>query len=91
MLSQLLIHQHLGAQYLFEVCRTHHVMSFRPRCGLSPSPATGLVGMQENAFLSDFFACVGFLPLTTAAAWSAKIVIHASLQWFRSITRNIIP
>lgn len=40
-------------------------MSFRPRCSLSPSPATGLVGMQENAFLSDFFACVGFLPLTT--------------------------
>ncbi|CAM9752876.1 unnamed protein product [Ectocarpus fasciculatus] len=32
---------------------------------LSASPATGLVGMQENAFLSDFFGCVGFLPLTT--------------------------
>ncbi|CBN75492.1 hypothetical protein Esi_0111_0038 [Ectocarpus siliculosus] len=35
------------------------------RCRLSASPATGLVGMQENAFLSDFFGCVGFLPLTT--------------------------
>ncbi|CAN0350071.1 unnamed protein product [Ectocarpus sp. 12 AP-2014] len=35
------------------------------RCRLSASPATGLVGMQENAFLSDFFSCVGFLPLTT--------------------------
>ncbi|CAN0123290.1 unnamed protein product [Ectocarpus sp. 6 AP-2014] len=35
------------------------------RFGLSASPATGLVGMQENAFLSDFFGCVGFLPLTT--------------------------
>eukprot|EP00903_Cladosiphon_okamuranus_P015538 g14344.t1 len=35
------------------------------RCRLSASPATGLVGMQENAFLSDFFACVGFMPLTT--------------------------
>ncbi|CAM9574729.1 unnamed protein product [Ectocarpus fasciculatus] len=30
----------------------------------SASPATGLVGMQENAFLSDFFDGVGFLPLT---------------------------
>ncbi|CAN0107494.1 unnamed protein product [Ectocarpus sp. 6 AP-2014] len=35
------------------------------RCRFSASPATGLVGMQENAFLSDFFGCVGFLPLTT--------------------------
>ncbi|CAN0460164.1 unnamed protein product, partial [Ectocarpus sp. 8 AP-2014] len=29
------------------------------RCRLSASPATGLVGMQENAFLSDFFGCNG--------------------------------
>ncbi|CAM9167672.1 unnamed protein product, partial [Ectocarpus fasciculatus] len=35
------------------------------RFRLSASPATGLVGMQENAFLSDFFGCVGLLPLTT--------------------------
>ncbi|CAM9397705.1 unnamed protein product [Ectocarpus fasciculatus] len=35
------------------------------RCRLSASPATGLVGMPENAFLTDFFGCVGFLPLTT--------------------------
>ncbi|CAN0121203.1 unnamed protein product, partial [Ectocarpus fasciculatus] len=35
------------------------------RCRLSASPATGLVGMQENAYLSDFFGCVGCLPLTT--------------------------
>ncbi|CAM9748894.1 unnamed protein product [Scytosiphon promiscuus] len=35
------------------------------RCRLSPSPATGLVGLQENVFLSDFFGCLGFLPLAT--------------------------
>lgn len=35
------------------------------RCRLSPSPATGLVGMPENAFLSDYFGCVGFLRFTT--------------------------
>ncbi|CAN0090205.1 unnamed protein product [Ectocarpus sp. 4 AP-2014] len=35
------------------------------RFRLSASPATGLVGMQENAFLSDFFGCVGFVPLTS--------------------------
>eukprot|EP00752_Nemacystus_decipiens_P010138 g9034.t1 len=40
------------------------MLSFK-RCRLSASPATGLVGMQENSFLSNFFACVGFLPLTT--------------------------
>ncbi|CAM9651184.1 unnamed protein product, partial [Ectocarpus sp. 4 AP-2014] len=35
------------------------------RFRLSASPATGLVGMRENAFLGEFFGCVGFLPLTT--------------------------
>ncbi|CAM9409706.1 unnamed protein product [Ectocarpus sp. 12 AP-2014] len=35
------------------------------RCRLNASPATGLVGMPENALLSDFFGCIGFLPLTT--------------------------
>ncbi|CAM9278140.1 unnamed protein product, partial [Sphacelaria rigidula] len=34
------------------------------RCRLSASPATGLIGTQENAFLADYFSCVGFLPLT---------------------------
>ncbi|CAM9393289.1 unnamed protein product, partial [Hapterophycus canaliculatus] len=41
----------------------HRMLPFK-RCRLRASPATGLVGMQENAFLSDFFGCVGFLPLT---------------------------
>ncbi|CBN75408.1 hypothetical protein Esi_0093_0043 [Ectocarpus siliculosus] len=41
--------------------KTRSVTRFR----LSASPATGLVGMQENAFLNDFFGCVGLLPLTT--------------------------
>ncbi|CAB1102842.1 unnamed protein product [Ectocarpus sp. CCAP 1310/34] len=35
------------------------------RFRLSASPATGLVGMQENSFLTSFFSSVGFLPLTT--------------------------
>eukprot|EP00903_Cladosiphon_okamuranus_P015988 g14766.t1 len=43
-----------------------NILPFK-RCRLSASPATGLVGMQENNFLSDFFGCVGFLPLTTAS------------------------
>ncbi|CAM9350282.1 unnamed protein product, partial [Ectocarpus sp. 8 AP-2014] len=34
----------------------------RGRLGMSL--ATGLVGTQENAFLGDFFGCMGFLPLT---------------------------
>ncbi|CAN0062531.1 unnamed protein product [Ectocarpus sp. 12 AP-2014] len=39
--------------------------SFKSRCRLSASPATGLVGMKENGFLCDFFGCFGILPLTT--------------------------
>eukprot|EP00752_Nemacystus_decipiens_P005060 g4594.t1 len=31
----------------------------------SASPATGLVGLQENGFLCDFFASFGFMPLAT--------------------------
>ncbi|CAN0213817.1 unnamed protein product [Scytosiphon promiscuus] len=41
-----------------------HRMLPLKRCRLRASPATGLVGMQENAFLSYFFNCVGFLSLT---------------------------
>eukprot|EP00752_Nemacystus_decipiens_P004732 g4313.t1 len=35
------------------------------RCRLGASPATGMVGMQENDFLADFFRCLGMLPLAT--------------------------
>ena len=31
----------------------------------SPSPATGLIGLQENEFLGDFFDCLGFLSITS--------------------------
>lgn len=34
------------------------------RCHLSASPATGLVGMEESVFLSDYFCCFGFFPVT---------------------------
>ncbi|CAM9468849.1 unnamed protein product [Ectocarpus fasciculatus] len=44
------------------------------RLRLSASPATGLVGMQENEFLSDFFGCVGFLPLTTQSHIRGEMV-----------------
>lgn len=35
------------------------------RARLSPSPATGLVGLPENGFLDDFFGCLGFLCLAS--------------------------
>eukprot|EP00752_Nemacystus_decipiens_P005087 g4616.t1 len=35
------------------------------RVRLSASPATGLVGMEENSFLGWFFDCLGFLPLSS--------------------------
>ncbi|CAN0488545.1 unnamed protein product, partial [Ectocarpus sp. 8 AP-2014] len=44
------------------------------RFRLSASPATGLVGMQESAFLSDFFGCVGFFPLTTQSGIRESMV-----------------
>ncbi|CAM9742247.1 unnamed protein product, partial [Ectocarpus sp. 6 AP-2014] len=56
--KEVLLHSTTG------VLMTSGMLPFK-RCRLSASPATGLVGMQENAFLSDFFGCVGFLPLTT--------------------------
>ncbi|CAN0402652.1 unnamed protein product [Ectocarpus sp. 12 AP-2014] len=47
------------------VCTASKDMFCFTRFRLGASPATGLVGMQENAFLNDFFGCVGLLPLTT--------------------------
>lgn len=35
------------------------------RARLSPSPATGLVGLRENVFIGEFFSMMGFLPFTT--------------------------
>eukprot|EP00903_Cladosiphon_okamuranus_P015992 g14770.t1 len=55
--TKVLLHSTYGAVLAYGV------VSFK-RCRLSASPATGLVGMKENAFLSDFFSSVGFLPLT---------------------------
>ncbi|CAM9561018.1 unnamed protein product, partial [Ectocarpus fasciculatus] len=56
--TELLRHSSSGA---LVACGMLPLKRFR----LSASPAAGLVGMQENACLSDFFGCVGFLPLTT--------------------------
>ncbi|CAM9311543.1 unnamed protein product [Ectocarpus sp. 12 AP-2014] len=53
------------------------------RFRLSASPATGLVGMQENAFLSDFFGCVGFYPLTTQShirGAMVRMMAHSAAQ-----------
>ncbi|CAM9553176.1 unnamed protein product [Scytosiphon promiscuus] len=52
-----------------ESCETEQRQPEPPPIGwkrirLSPSPATGLVGTKENAFLGSFFSCLGFLPLT---------------------------
>ncbi|CAM9174909.1 unnamed protein product [Ectocarpus sp. 4 AP-2014] len=50
------------------------------RFRLSASPATGLVGMQENVSLSDFFGCVGFLPLTTPSHIGGEMVRMMTLS-----------
>ncbi|CAM9174759.1 unnamed protein product [Ectocarpus sp. 4 AP-2014] len=50
------------------------------RFRLSASPATGLVGMQESVFLSNFFGCVGFLPLTTPSHIRGEMVRMMTLS-----------
>lgn len=40
----------------------------------SASPATGLVGLQENAFLNDFFRSAGFMPLATQSGIRETII-----------------
>ncbi|CAN0573496.1 unnamed protein product, partial [Ectocarpus sp. 12 AP-2014] len=35
------------------------------RSRLTASPATGLVGLQEDGYLMDFFDCLGFLSLAS--------------------------
>ena len=35
------------------------------RARLSPSLATGLIGLKENVFIGEFFRTMGFLPFTT--------------------------
>ncbi|CAM9097618.1 unnamed protein product [Hapterophycus canaliculatus] len=60
----------------------HCMLPFK-RCRFRASPATGLVGMQENAFLSDFFGCVGFLTLTDESQireTMVKIMVSAAPQ-----------
>ncbi|CAN0428305.1 unnamed protein product [Pylaiella littoralis] len=48
----------------------------------SASPATGLVGLQENGFLSDFFECLGFLSLASESAVRTAIfsVMRAAVR-----------
>lgn len=58
-ISKLMVCSHSASD--FPRCRQHHC-----RCRMSVSSATGLVGMQENAFLNDYFECLGFLPLASA-------------------------
>ncbi|CAN0026666.1 unnamed protein product [Ectocarpus sp. 4 AP-2014] len=71
--TELLRHSSSGALL---ACGMLPVKRFR----LSASPATGLVGMQENVFLSDFFGCVGFLPLTTPSHIRGEMVTMMTLS-----------
>ncbi|CAM9198085.1 unnamed protein product, partial [Hapterophycus canaliculatus] len=41
---------------------------------LSASPATGLVGLQENEFLTDFYECLGFLSLASESTVRSAMV-----------------
>ncbi|CAM9174833.1 unnamed protein product [Ectocarpus sp. 4 AP-2014] len=71
--TELLRHSSSGA---LQACGMLPLKRFR----LSASPATGLVGIQENAFLIDFFGCVGFLPLTTPSHIRGEMVRMMTLS-----------
>eukprot|EP00903_Cladosiphon_okamuranus_P019499 g17932.t1 len=47
---------------------------FNSRGTASSSPATGLIGMQENGFLGDFFRCMGFLSLASESTIRGAMV-----------------
>lgn len=34
------------------------------RARLSPSPATGLIGLRENVYIAEYFRTIGFVPFT---------------------------
>lgn len=61
----------------------HHIslICCKNRGRLSASSATGLVGMQENDLLSEFFRCMGFLKLTNDRYWvgSDNFLLFASV------------
>lgn len=51
----------LGSDVLHSLTDTNELT----RCRLTASPATGLVGMEENSLLSDYFSCMGFISPTS--------------------------
>lgn len=67
-----------------------HSTAVSIRCRLGASPATGLVGIKENALLSAYFDCISFIPLV-CQRWGAhgySFNIHAELvtevsSWIR--------
>ncbi|CAB1099293.1 unnamed protein product [Ectocarpus sp. CCAP 1310/34] len=65
--KEVLLHSTTGA------LKTSGMLPFK-RCGLSASPATGLVGMQENVFLSGLFGCVGFFHSPSRVAPGGDLV-----------------
>lgn len=61
----------------------HDTFATRNRARLSPSAATGLIGMRENVFIEEFFRTMGLLPFTTER-WvrRASIFAHAGNQHY---------
>lgn len=55
---------HISNPSLVRLLAVPLVVLFSVRARLGASLATGLVGTKENIYLGDFFACMGFLPLT---------------------------
>ncbi|CAM9966701.1 unnamed protein product [Scytosiphon promiscuus] len=60
-----------------------HATPTLKRARLRASPATGLLGMEENVFLCDFFGSIGFMPFTTQSdirTTMIKIILPSTLQ-----------
>lgn len=65
----------ISLYYVFLVSSIGGLYHFEKRCHFAASPATGLVGMAENYFLSDYFDCMGLIPLATRRQGRSSTVL----------------
>lgn len=83
--------------YVFLVSSIGGLYHFEKRCHFAASPATGLVGMAENYFLSDYFDCMGLIPLATrrqgrgsTVLWTYSLRTSFPLSKWENLNQNEI-
>lgn len=76
------------------MCLTVTCVVFLLECNgsarLSPSPATGLIGLKENAYIGDFFETMGFLPITSERCVESRQLLFFSIIFFLSSMWRVV-